>query len=71
MHHADWLASLLHGRGGVSDWNNALKLGFDPGEEAYPEWLVSQVRGGGRCRLPSVYSNQSRNERRTSHCLLA
>jgi hypothetical protein len=27
----------------VSDWNNALKLGFDPAAEAYPEWLSSQV----------------------------
>ena len=44
MHHADWLASMLHGRGDVSDWNNTLKLGFDPGEEAYPAWLQAQVR---------------------------
>ncbi len=44
MHHADWLSSMLHGRGGLSDWNNALKLGFDPGKEAYPEWLLAQVR---------------------------
>ena len=43
MHHADWLSSMLHGRGGLTDWNNSLKLGFDPGEEAYPEWLQSQV----------------------------
>lgn len=27
----------------VSDWNNALKLGFDPATEAYPDWLSSQV----------------------------
>ena len=43
MHHADWLSSMLHGRGGLTDWNNSLKLGFDPGNEAYPEWLLSQV----------------------------
>eukprot|EP00878_Enallax_costatus_P034508 GHUV01038266.1.p1 GENE.GHUV01038266.1~~GHUV01038266.1.p1 ORF type:complete len:414 (+),score=132.25 GHUV01038266.1:205-1446(+) len=42
MHQADWLAYLLHGVPGVSDWNNALKLGFDPDAEAYPEWLASQ-----------------------------
>jgi hypothetical protein len=29
----------------VSDWNNALKLGFDPATEAYPDWLSSQVGG--------------------------
>lgn len=42
LHQADWLASLLHGRRDVSDWNNALKLGFDPEAEAYPEWLLAQ-----------------------------
>ena len=44
LHHADWLASLLHGRRDCSDWNNALKLGYNPGAEAYPDWLLSQVR---------------------------
>ena len=43
LHQADWLASLLTGRRDTSDWNNALKLGFDPGTEAYPDWLLSQV----------------------------
>ncbi|GBF88954.1 xylulose kinase [Raphidocelis subcapitata] len=42
LHQADWLAGLLHGRAGVSDWNNALKLGFDPEAEAYPAWLTDQ-----------------------------
>jgi hypothetical protein len=31
LHHADWVAYLLHGEMGVTDHNNALKLGFDPG----------------------------------------
>lgn len=31
------------GQSDVSDWNNALKLGFDPASESYPEWLSSQV----------------------------
>ena len=44
LHHADWVASLLHGRRDASDWHNALKLGFDPGAEAYPDWLLGQVR---------------------------
>lgn len=43
LHQADWVASLLHGRRDVSDWNNALKLGFDPGAGAYPPWLTNQV----------------------------
>lgn len=43
LHQADWLASLLHGQRDVSDWNNALKLGYDPEAEGYPEWLLAQV----------------------------
>ena len=41
LHHADWLAYLLHKKMGMSDFNNALKLGFDPapGVEAFPGWL--------------------------------
>ena len=43
-HQADHIAALLHGRVGVSDWNNALKLGFDPEASAWPPWLIgSQV----------------------------
>ncbi len=38
-HQADWLAAQLHGILGVSDYNNALKLGYDPAAEAYPDWL--------------------------------
>ena len=43
LHHADWLASLLTGRRDTSDWNNTLKLGYDPEAECWPEWLLSQV----------------------------
>ncbi len=39
MHQADWLAFLLHGRLGISDYHNALKLGYDVEELRYPEWL--------------------------------
>ena len=41
LHHADWLAYQLHGKMGMSDFNNALKLGFDPapGAESFPSWL--------------------------------
>ncbi len=38
-HQADWLASLLHGRTPVSDYHNALKLGYDVRALAYPDWL--------------------------------
>ena len=39
VHQADWLSSLLHGKPGISDYNNALKLGFDPQTLKYPGWL--------------------------------
>ncbi|XP_058098677.1 D-ribulose kinase isoform X1 [Magnolia sinica] len=42
MHQADWLLWLLHGKLGVSDYNNALKVGYDPESESYPSWLLSQ-----------------------------
>jgi D-ribulokinase len=39
LHQADWLAFGLHGQLGISDYHNALKLGYDPGALAYPDWL--------------------------------
>lgn len=40
VHQADWLASLLHGKPGISDYHNSLKLGYDPATMRYPEWLL-------------------------------
>lgn len=42
MHQSDWILWLLHGKFGVSDYNNALKVGYDPESESYPSWLLSQ-----------------------------
>jgi xylulokinase len=39
MHQADWLAYLLHGKPGISDYHNALKLGYAPLDPRYPSWL--------------------------------
>jgi len=39
LHQADWLIGRLTGRFGVTDWNNALKLGYDPLQECWPDWL--------------------------------
>ncbi|NEP01628.1 MAG: FGGY-family carbohydrate kinase [Symploca sp. SIO2E9] len=39
LHQADWLAFLLHGNLGISDYHNALKLGYDPQKLCYPTWL--------------------------------
>lgn len=41
VHQADWLSSLLHGKPGISDYNNALKLGYDPQALGYPGWLMA------------------------------
>ena len=38
LHQADWLGFLLHGYLGISDYHNALKLGYDVEELKYPEW---------------------------------
>jgi sugar (pentulose or hexulose) kinase len=39
LHQADWLAFLLHGQAGVSDYHNALKTGADPQTLDYPAWI--------------------------------
>ncbi|OKH37091.1 carbohydrate kinase [[Phormidium ambiguum] IAM M-71] len=39
LHQADWLAFLLHGNLGISDYHNALKLGYDVEKLSYPEWI--------------------------------
>lgn len=40
LHQADWLALQLHGQLGLSDYHNALKLGYDVGTLNYPDWLT-------------------------------
>ena len=42
LHQADWLAFLLHRKLGVSDYHNALKLGYDVVNLSYPNWLINQ-----------------------------
>ncbi|MDH3980887.1 MAG: FGGY-family carbohydrate kinase [Gammaproteobacteria bacterium] len=39
LHQADWLLGRLCGRYGVSDENNALKLGYDIIQRRWPDWL--------------------------------
>lgn len=39
LHQADWLAFFLHGQLGISDYHNALKLGYDVSRLSYPHWL--------------------------------
>jgi sugar (pentulose or hexulose) kinase len=40
MHQADWLAFLLHGQPGISDYHNSLKLGYDVEQLCYPAWFA-------------------------------
>ncbi|MCJ8335099.1 MAG: FGGY-family carbohydrate kinase [Epibacterium sp.] len=42
LHQADFIAAKLMGQGGHSDYNNALKTGYDPELECWPDW-VKQV----------------------------
>ena len=39
LHQADWLLGRLSGRYGISDENNALKLGYDGVNRCWPDWL--------------------------------
>ncbi|WP_316181779.1 FGGY-family carbohydrate kinase [Bradyrhizobium sp. SZCCHNRI1009] len=52
VHQADWIAGRLAGRHGVSDENNALKLGYDPVRREWPRWI--DRLGVPRDVLPSV-----------------
>ena len=52
VHQADWIAGRLAGRHGVSDENNALKLGYDPITRTWPAWL--DQLGVPRNLLPKI-----------------
>jgi sugar (pentulose or hexulose) kinase len=52
VHQADWLAGRLAGRQGISDENNALKLGYDAVNRRWPAWLDRP--GMPRALLPDV-----------------
>ena len=52
QHQADWICGRLRGQAGTSDYNNALKLGFDVERLNWPNWILSLV--GPSLRLPEV-----------------
>jgi D-ribulokinase len=54
FHQADWLAFLLHGQPGISDYHNSLKLGYDPAAEAYPVWFTAPLLKPLQPFLPKV-----------------
>lgn len=39
LHQADWLAALLTGLSGISDYHNALKTGYDVERLCWPDWV--------------------------------
>jgi len=52
MHQADFVAAQFMRRAGVSDYNNALKTGFDPACGGWPDWIGAA--GVSPARLPHV-----------------
>lgn len=56
LHQADWIGYLLHGKLGVSDYHNALKLGYDPLLLQYPDWLQSWLLNNSAVVLPEVFA---------------
>ncbi|NWG86560.1 MAG: FGGY-family carbohydrate kinase [Hydrogenophilaceae bacterium] len=44
LNQADWLAALLSGRPGLSDYHNALKMGFDVEARRWPAWVGQLAR---------------------------
>ena len=51
LHQADFIACNLLGRGGFSDHNNALKLGYDPELNSWPNWIQNVI---DKSLLPDV-----------------
>lgn len=52
LHQSDWIAAQLSGEFSTSDSNNALKTGYDPQQNAWPDWL--DQLGIKRSWLPRV-----------------
>lgn len=56
VHQADWISGQLSRRFDVSDYNNALKTGFDPVNKIWPLWLTDLFKELkiNRASLPNV-----------------
>ena len=50
FHQADWLAALLTGKPGFTDYHNALKSGYNPETLQWPDWVTALP--GGRWQQP-------------------
>lgn len=53
LHQADFIAASLTGRGGHSDYNNALKTGLDPATGSWPDWIGAVI---DTALLPRVHA---------------
>ncbi|MFL2812979.1 MAG: FGGY-family carbohydrate kinase [Paracoccaceae bacterium] len=53
MHQADFIVANLLKKGGLSDENNTLKLGYNVNKKAWPEWIIKT--GLKKNLLPKVY----------------
>lgn len=53
LHQSDWIMAMLSGQLGISDENNALKLGFTSGAEDWPAWI--SLLSFDKTLLPRVY----------------
>lgn len=52
LHQSDWILGKLTGYWGISDYNNSLKLGYDPVMLRWPEWIANA--GIDVSRFPEV-----------------
>lgn len=52
LHQADWIAAQFSGRFDVSDESNALKTGYDPVRQRWPDWIAAT--GVALPKLPAV-----------------
>ncbi|AGA33087.1 Carbohydrate kinase, FGGY family [Thioalkalivibrio nitratireducens DSM 14787] len=43
LHQAEWICGGLLGRYDLGDANNALKLGYDPAEDRWPDWWLAEL----------------------------
>lgn len=51
FHQADWLAALLTGQPGITDYHNALKSGYDVENLAWPDWITALPGGNWQQRV--------------------
>ena len=58
LNQSDWLSGKLMGTYGQSDHNNALKMGYDPQLQCWPDWLTAllETQGFPVSSLPEVNS---------------